>query len=325
MKKIALILAFCLIFAGCSENDNNYNSDFSAGLALDADGVESPFNSMAWEALQKAKGKYGTRIEFKTAASENDYEENLNYFVRNEFDMIFTAGFLLRDMTIEYAAANPDKYFGMIDVYNDTTYKNLVGISFSMENACFMAGYLAAGFSKTGVVATFGGMDIPPVNEFITGYKKGVEHYNQTTNASVRFLGENLYTNNFDSKDLSRKVTDSLIAEGADIILPVTGSGGMGALESVNHHKIYIIGTDIDWRKAYPDKSQRVITSVEKKINNAVYNVLSLAIKGKFESGNYIGTLKNLGVGLSPYYDFDTMISQKIKNELKNLEEEFKK
>jgi basic membrane protein A len=325
MKNNLILIALVLLLGGCSEDNNSINADFSAGLALDADGVESPFNSMAWDALSEAQDKYGITIAYKTASGESDYEENMDYFLHNEFDMVFTAGFLLKDMTIEYASKNSGKNYAMIDVYNDTTLSNLIGISFSMENACFMAGYLAAGFSETGVVATFGGMDIPPVNEFITGYRKGVEYYNKNEGENVRFLGNDLYTNNFDSKEIGRKVTDSLIGLGADVILPVTGTGGMGALESVNQHEVYIIGTDIDWRKAYPDKSQRVITSVEKKIDNAVYNVLSLAIKGKFECGNYIGTLKNMGVGLSPFYDYNKMISQKIKNELKNLEEEFKK
>jgi basic membrane protein A len=318
-----VLILFCLLIASCSEDNNTSDKDFSAGLALAADVVESNFNASAWNALKRAESEQGIEIEYRVAKEEDLYDDNLDYFVRNDFAMVFSSGFLLKDVTIKYAAANPNKYFAMIDVYNDTTFTNLIGISFSMENVCFLAGYLAAGFSKTGVVATFGGIALPPVKEFLTGYKNGVEYYNETKNASVRFLGENLFTNDFESKEIGRKVTDSLIAEGADVILPVTGTGAMGALESVNQHNVYMVGTNIDWRQAYPDISSNIITSVEKNIDNSVYTVLSQAIKGNFESGNYIGTLKNEGVALSPFYSYDDEISPQLKAEIEQLKEDF--
>ncbi|MFP4527607.1 MAG: BMP family ABC transporter substrate-binding protein [Candidatus Kapaibacterium sp.] len=323
MKYVLIFLLITItILSGCSENDETI-SDYSAGLILDADGIQSHFNALAWRGIQRARSEYGINVSYRVSESDKDYESNFLYYIQNDANIIFTLGFLLKDKTIEYANNHPNTNFAMVDVYNETSMNNLVGISFEMENACFLAGYLAAGFTKTGIVATFGGMDIPPINDFLRGFENGINHYNQTNNTNVILLGRNLYPNDFESIQLGRLIADSLIAEGADIIFPVTGTAAQGVLQSVNEHDIYFIGPDVDWHTTFPDNTNNVIISVLKNIDTAIFNFIASDIRGSFQNGNYIGNLKNGGVGLSPYYEFSDQISDSLKQEIESLKASF--
>ena len=105
-----------------------------------------------------------------------------------------------------------------------------------LNEATFLTGYLAAGMTQTGVVATYGGIQIPLVEVFMDGFVLGVEEYNAVHGADVQVLGwdpyarNGLFVGNFESTDDGRTMGESLMDEGADIIMPVAGPVGAGTL-----------------------------------------------------------------------------------------------
>ena len=111
----------------------------------------------------------------------------------------------------------------------------MVGQVFATDQAAFLAGYLAAGMTKTGVLGTFGGINIPTVTVFMDGFVHGANYYNEKKGTSVSVLGwdpeakEGLFTNNFESLDDGRAFAQNLYDEGADIVLPVAGPVGLGS------------------------------------------------------------------------------------------------
>src|SRR5262249_42008095 len=115
---------------------------------------------------------------------------------------------------------------------------NVYGIQFETQQAAFLAGYLAAGFSKTGKVGTYGGKKIPPVTIFMDGFADGVKHYNTTKGKNVQGLGwnkdtqEGLFTDDFVKQDKGKQQSDQLASQGADVILPVAGGAGLGTADS---------------------------------------------------------------------------------------------
>jgi basic membrane protein A and related proteins len=271
----------------------------------DATGIDDrSFNETAWNGLLRAQEDFGVQIQYLESLQETDYEIAVNAFLEAECDLIVTVGFLLADATAAAAEANPDQPFAIVDVdYLD--FPNVLGLAYSTHQAAFMAGYMAAGVSQTGVVATFGGIPIPPVTIFMDGFYLGVMHYNEVKGANVQVLGwnpatqEGLFVGNFESTDDGRILAESLMDEGADIILPVAGPVGLGSAAAAQERgNAWIIGVDSDWTLIASEYSDVILTSIMKLMDASVYDVTEQLIQGTFSGGVYVGTLENDGVGL---------------------------
>ena len=164
---------------------------------------------------------------------QTDYATNITQYLNQETDLIITVGFLLADDTAVFAEENPDVNFAIVDV-DWLGLDNVRQLSFSTDQAGFLAGYIAAGATKTGKVATFGGINIPSVAIFMIGYEAGVEYYNEMNGTDVEVLGWNtaentgVFAGNFESTDDGRRIAEEFLAEGADVIMPVAGPVGFG-------------------------------------------------------------------------------------------------
>ena len=203
---------------------------FTACQVTDTGGIDdNSFNQTAWKGVQDAVSELGIEGRFLESQAETDYEANINSLLGGACDVIVTVGFLLGDATKVAAEANPDQKFSIVDFAYDPPIPNVLGQVYATDQAAFLAGYLAAGMTKTGTVGTFGGINIPPVTIFMDGFANGVAHYNEAKGTSVNVLGwdvgsrEGLFTNNFESLDDGRAYAQNLYDEGADIVLPVAG------------------------------------------------------------------------------------------------------
>ena len=159
-------------------------------MVTDKGGIDDKsFNASAWKGMQAAKADAATNVQTKNVASsaEADYEPNLTSYVNQECDFILAVGGLMGDATEKIAAANPNQQFAIVDDKAPQT--NVYPMQFDTAQAGFLAGYLAAGYSKTGKVGTYGGMKIPPVTIFMDGFADGVAHYNKAKGKNVQVLG----------------------------------------------------------------------------------------------------------------------------------------
>ena len=144
---------------------------------------DKSFNQTAWKGVQDAIEELGVNGVFLESQQQTDYEKNINEFLSQKKDLIITVGFLLADATKAAAEANPDAKFAIINSASNA--KNIKGLLFDVAQPSFLAGYLAAGMSETGTVCTYGGINIPPVAEFMVGFQNGVEYYNTQKGAEV--------------------------------------------------------------------------------------------------------------------------------------------
>jgi basic membrane protein A len=214
-------------------------------------------------------------------------------------------GFLLADATKAAAEANPTVQFAIVD--SNTSAANVQGLTFATDQPSFLAGYMAAATTKTGIVGTFGGINIPPVSIFMQGFAKGVEYYNAQKGTSVKVLGwdiakqDGTFAGNFNSLDDGRNIAKSQSDEGADIIFPVAGPVGLGsaafAMESAG--KVKIIGVDVDMSVSNATQAEVYVASVLKKIDAAVLAAVGSALNGEGGGTDYLGTLENGGVGVA--------------------------
>jgi basic membrane protein A len=328
---LALIASGALVLSACGADDEAPaaapDSGFKACLITDTGGVDDrSFNQTAWEGLQRAERELGVEAKYLESTSEADYEPNIQAFIDEGCDVIVTVGFLLGDVTEQFALANPDQAFGIIDYAYDTLYDNLLAMVYDTDQAGFLAGYLAAGMTQTGVVGTWGGINIPPVSIFMDGYLAGVNHHNAVKGTSVQVIGwdgsDGVFTGSFDSQDLGNSATAEMLQNNADIIMPVAGPAGLGtatAIEDFGSGLMIWVDTDGYFSTSF---GSITLTSVEKKMDNSTFDLVASVVDGTFSGGIYVGTLDNDGVGISPFHDFDAAVPAELKAELDALRAE---
>ncbi|WP_091602410.1 BMP family lipoprotein [Micromonospora mirobrigensis] len=321
--------------AACGEapkDDNNAGGNggkkFSACMVTDVGGIDDKsFNTSAWAGLKAAK-EANDKIDIKNVQSkaEADYEVNLKGFVDQKCDFILAVGGLMQDATKKAAEANKNQQFAIVDA--NPGIDNVYPMQFDTAQAAFQAGYLAAGMSKTGKVGTYGGLPIPPVTIFMDGFADGVAYYNKAKSKNVQVLGWNKdtqkgsFTNDFVKQDEGKKVSDTLVAQGADIIMPVAGGAGLGTTSAAKASggKYSVVWVDVDGCESTPDCAA-IVTTVVKNIPDAVKEAVLKAANGEKLQAKpgFVGDLANNGVSIAPYHDFDSKVPADLKAEVDKI------
>lgn len=296
---------------------------FSACMISDVGGIDDKsFNANAWKGMQDAAAKLGIDVRFLESRSAADYERNINQFIDEGCSMIVTVGFLLGDATKAAAIANPDVRFAIVDFAYDPALPNVEGLVYATAEAAMLAGYVAAGMSETGIMGTFGGINIgAPVTDFMDGFVAGANYFNAENGTAVRVLGWDAvaktgsFTGNFESTDDAKALTISMLQEGADIILPVGGPIGGGTYAALQESAAVDmgIGVDVDWTVSAPQYTDVLLTSILKRIDNSVAAAIERAFNGEAPKPVFVSTLANDGVGIAPFHTFDGAVSAEIK------------
>ena len=355
----AIVAVSAMALAGCSSSSDSAESSAAApagsAAASEAPASEAPasepaaamikacqvtdvggvddkgFNQKAYKGVQDAQAQLGVEAVVLESQAETDYATNIQSFIDQGCSIVVTVGFLLGDATKEAANANPDTPFSIVDyayAEGDITNNNVLGQVFNTDEAAFLAGYLAAGVSKTGKVGTFGGINIPPVTIFMDGFYYGVQKYNADNGTDVEVIGwdpakqKGLFTENFESLDDGRTFAQNLVDEGADIVMPVAGPVGLGSAALANElgtDKLMIIGVDSDQYESDTANSGVYLTSVLKNMDVTTFNAIQSVVDGTFEGGVTVGTLDNGGVGLAPFHDMEAAVPAELSAQLETI------
>jgi basic membrane protein A len=338
---VALLAAACGSSSPSSSSSSGATSSASAAAKFKACVVsdtgtinDKSFNQSAYQGATEAAAASGGKItaQFVPSASSSDYASNITSFINQKCGIIVTVGFLMGDATSAAAKANPSQKFAIVDFTYPKPFKNVSTLVFNTVEDGFQGGYLAAGMSKTGKVATFGGQKLPTVTIYMDGFWDGVQYYNTKHHKNVKVLGwsektqNGSFTGNFTDLTAGQRLTTTFISEGADVIFPVAGNVGLGAAKAVQTadaaagtQKVNMMWVDTDGCISAAQYCKYFITSVNKGITVAVKGAIESAQKGGFKGGNYVGTLANNGVGLAPFHDFDSKIPASVKSELDQI------
>ena len=297
-------------------------------MVTDTQGLgDRSFNDTAWRGVLLAQDELGVDAVVRESSADSDYSSNIDDCLQMASLLTVSVGFLIGPATEAAAQMYPDRDFVIVDFAYEQTYPNVLGLTFSTDQAAFLAGYLAAGVSKTGKVGTFGGIQIPTVTIFMDGFVHGVRYYNETHETDVQVLGWDpelglgLFTNTFDVPTKGYNMGQALIDEGVDIIMPVAGGVGLGtALAASQRGDVLLVGVDTDWVESSPEYADIILTSVTKHMDVAVYEATQSVLDGSFEGGIYTGTLANNGVGLAPFHALEGLVSAELEAELAKVE-----
>lgn len=348
VKVVAGVLALAMLAAACGDDDDDTSAgdggdgggggDFTACQVTDTGGVDdASFNQTAFKGVQDAGEELGFEPDYLESQTEADFAPNIDAFLQQGCDLIVTVGFLLGNATADAAEANPDQLFAIVDndlfdaeAEADRNFDNVAELVFATDQAAFLAGYVAAATSETGTVGTYGGINLPTVNIFMKGFELGIEQYNTDNGTDVKLIGwsnaenDGLFTGDFEDEAKGRATTQSLLDQGADVIMPVAGPVGRGSIAAVEAagSDAKLIWVDTDGCVSVEESCSMFLTSVMKNMDVAVHDVAVAAANDEFEGGTNLGTLENDGVGIAPFHDFEDQVPQEVKDRLEELRQQ---
>jgi basic membrane protein A len=289
----------------------------SVGMVSDTGGLDDRgFNEFSINGFERAKTEIGVTGRVYVSESADDYLPNLTAAVDDGHDLVIAIGFLIQPSVAEVAKEATDVNFAGVDqFYGDPpecggegqavcTLPNVLGLQFPSEEAGYLAGIVAAMMTKTKTVSTVGGISIPPVNNWIAGFRQAVKD----TDPSVKLL--NAYSQDFVDQAKCKEIALDQIAQGSDVVFQVAGLCGLGALDAACEKNVYAIGVDADQSFA----GDCVITSALKPLELAVFETIKSAQDGTFKGG----TNRFFGIEefpdaelLAPYND---VVPQEVKD-----------
>jgi basic membrane protein A len=337
----ALLGASALVLSGCAaapEAEPTEEATETAAETIDylacavsdeGSWNDKSFNESVYDGLKEAQSQLGVQIADAESNSAEDFAPNLQAMIDQGCDITFAVGFNLVADVNAAAAANPEVQFVTIDGWSEGN-ANLKPVVYNMAESSYLAGYLAAAYSTTKIIGTYGGVQIPAVTDFMDGYYYGAMAYANDTGTSVKVLGWDPAAQSGDfigdftpNSGTSKSIAAAQINAGADVIFPVGGDQFGAVSEAIKEAGVagVMIGVDKDIALTSPEYADMVLTSAEKRMTNAVYDIISeLSAGGTFSGDAYVGTLANGGTGLSPLYAFEDVISDDVKARLAELE-----
>ncbi|MFB5192459.1 BMP family lipoprotein [Alicyclobacillus fastidiosus] len=339
MKKrvatVASALALTMLAVGCGTNStggtnttaggSNTTGNASTtgqgvkvGLVTDTGGLnDNGFNHLAYVGVTNAQKQLGAQASVVQSQSESDYIPNLSKYAAQGYDLVIAVGYLMHDAVEQVAKQYPKTHFMIIDD-TITDRPNVVSAVYDSQDAGYLAGAMAGllekgntlpNLNKQNVVGVIGGQSAPPVNNYIAGFQQGFKQEDPSGKVLLS------YTNSFTDQSLGSQYAQNQLSQGADIIFPVAGGCGQGAISAVKAANKYAIGVDTNQSYLAP---QNIITSATKGVDTSVFDVIQSVKNNTFKSGVQTFGLKGNGVGITPAMKG---VPQSVVNEVNQLKQ----
>lgn len=283
------------------------------GIVFDTGGLgDKSFNDSANRGMLRAETELGIEKVIVQSKSASDYETNISSLAGDGCDLVIAVGLGMDEYMGRVAPQFPDIKFAIVDGASKS--ENCRSLLFKEEQGSFLAGYLAGLMSKTGKIGFVGGMEIPLIKKFQYGYWAGALH----ANPKIGLLGAK-YTMNWDSTDKGKASAAALYAEGADIVYHAAGRAGLGVFQAAKDADKYAIGVDSD----QDDIAQgKVLTSMIKKVDEAVFQTIKDTKEGKFSGGEKLYDVASNGIGLSEMRFTKDLIGEEILGKIEAVKQD---
>jgi basic membrane protein A len=296
-----LVLVAALALAGCQGGEKDTVREKAAGrqtagkvrigLVLSVGGLgDKSFNDSAYEGLTRAAREFGIVPLYGQPEQMAEDEKYLRQYAEQGVDLVIAVGFLMKDALEKVAGEFPDKHFAIIDAVVDRP--NVASLVFREHEGSFLVGAIAGLVTKTGKVGFVGGMDIPLIHKFEVGYIEGVKYVNPDAEVLVAYAGSGPQA--FSDPVKGKSLALSQFDRGADVIFQAAGSTGNGVIDAAQERGLYAIGVDANQNYMAPG---HVLTSMLKRVDVAVFQIIKDVVEGKFEGGKHTYGLEIDGVG----------------------------
>jgi basic membrane protein A len=336
---VSTLLLVCLVAAFSTAcNPSSYGADdrskVRVGIVFDIGGKDDrSFNAAAWAGAKCAEtgnwpdgtscGKPALGIVLRDIEPGNptSIEPAMRAFAEREYDLIIGIGFAQTPIIESVAKDYPNIRFAVVDGFSKLP--NVASLGFKEHEGSYLVGMLAARASKTGTIGFLGGMDIGLIHRFKQGYEEGARAVNPNIRVIPNYVGvtDAAWNNPGKGKELAL----AQIGKGADVIFTAAGNSGLGAFDAVeqmgkqNGRATHlVIGVDSNQNMVKPGF---VLTSMVKRVDNAVYDIINAILNKQFQAGPQVYGLEKDGVG----YSLDEHNKDLITPEMLQQAEEAKK
>lgn len=311
MKYIYCFLTAVLILGTLSCGDSTASSNdkrIKVGIVFDIGGKnDRSFNAAAWEGVKRAEEDFDIELRDVEPGNPTSIEPAMRAFAERKFDLIIGVGFAQGPIMQKVATDYPDTKFAIIDgvifeADGKTPKQNVASLVFREHEGSYLVGMIAAETSKTGTIGFVGGMDIPLIHRFATGYKEGAQSIDPDIKVIQNYVGVTDHAWNDPGK--GKELSLAQIQKGADVIFTAAGNSGLGAFDAVEQYgkndkgvaNKFVIGVDSNQNGVKPGF---VLTSMVKRVDNAVYDVVKQLTEGKFDGGFHVFGLDKDGVAFA--------------------------
>ncbi|MGZ6525354.1 MAG: BMP family lipoprotein, partial [Tumebacillaceae bacterium] len=284
---------------GTNQGGNAATSKTTIAMVTDIGGIhDNSFNQAANEGLTRAKEKFGTNVKVTESHRAEDYTPNLTLYAKDKsVNLTWGIGFLMADAMTKVAQDNPNSKFAIIDSDLGGAGKipaNAEAVTFKEEEGSFLMGVMAAKMTKSKKLGFIGGVHFPLIEKFEYGFKAGVKSIDPSVTVTA------VYADAFDKPDKGKLLANQLYQQGDDIIYHASGATGNGVFNEAKERGkgFWVIGVDRDQNDLAPNNT---LSSMVKRVDNAVYSVAEDLNNGKFNGGKQVVYgLKEDGVGYAP-------------------------
>jgi len=297
------------------------------GLALSHYGLgDQSFNDMLYNGLIEAYRRFD--IDIFLRIPEDDSEETFAAFFDDMLHkdgcnvVIAGEGFQMGPTVARLARGYPEVIFIAFEYeYNGDALPNLITVEFAQNEGSFVAGYLAARFSQSGRVGFLGGVDIPVIKDFESGFRQGLRYGDPACILLTSFISHLPDFTGFSDPARGNLLAKNLFERGADIVYSVAGASGTGIIQAARENGRYAIGVDSDQDYHAPGQ---VLTSMMKRLDIAILRLIEYRVIGTLRGGSYRFDYKNGGVSLTPMEYTKEKISASLIEDVRRVEEMIK-
>jgi len=283
--KSKILLYFAILFSTITANA------LKIALVLDRGGKDDKsFNSSAYAGLLKAEKELGVTIKVVESGDDNAFENFMRSFAQKKFDLILAIGFSQAEALNKVAPQFPETKFAIVD--GEVKLPNVKSMLFEEHEGSYLVGAIAALKSKTGSIGFIGGMDIPLIRRFEMGFKEGAQKINPKIQIKSGFIG--VTSEAWNNPPKAKEIALSQYKGGVDIIFAAAGASNSGVFDAAEDKKSFAIGVDSNQNWVKPGL---ILTSMLKRVDNAVFDAIKELKDGKFTSGVFRNGLKSEGVG----------------------------
>ncbi len=313
MKKIVsllLVLVLMLaLFVGCKDSDKPDASDLKLALVVAGQFGDRSFYDSSKEGVDRLAKDLGVQVTTIECNNENHDAQMKN--AADKADLVVCVGWEFYEIE-SIAPEYPDVKWIWIDNATENPVPNVLNITYAQNEGSFLAGYIAASLSKTGVIGAVGGQDQPVINDFIVGYKQGAE----AAKPDIKVITN--YTNDYDDPAKGKDCAIALADKNADVIFQIASAAGDGVFQAAKARGFYAIGVDSDQKYIDPEV---IICSMKKEVGNSIYDAVKALASGDASKWGttWVADMSNGYVGIG--YGDDSM-PQQVPDELKAAVEE---
>lgn len=310
----ALVFSAILVFSnsGCTKKNavdgaatakSGDSKSKTIGLVLDKGGKDDKsFNSAAVAGAERAAKEFGLTVKDVESPDDAAFEPAMRTFAERGVPLVVAIGFSQADPMKKVAPQFPNTHFAVVDAVVEGP--NVTSLMFEEHEGSYLVGYLAGLATKTNKVGFVGGMEVALIRRFLQAYEAGVKAANPKATVYSNFVG--ITAAAWANPNKGKELALSQISQGADIIFHAAGASGMGVFDAAEEKKIFVIGVDSNQNGIKPG---RVLTSMLKRVDNAVYDVIKAQIEGNFKAGTHAFGLKDKGIDYAVDSNNDALIA----------------